>query len=590
MSYRSGSDKSRVDDPQAQDEASYISPIVVADDIGRALLRKGYKLHATQTGKHCCHDIYIKKKLEANDKIQYWALIEQQLDWAGFNAALDAVLLELAGNGSDWNTIARKIQASLTTQASDKRSLMYGIGHNRSCYADPQVSKSFTGKLVHKQIPSLAWFPQLADLSPYDLLTLFPKAEATALLMMIGRAVVGVGGTVTQEGIINHKMRSAAIIVGLEAGLGKSTLLLGIISAMKQLGYSSEPIATAGSRFGWGKIASSDLAYKDDLNKETQTDILRSETLKTMITGGAFSSERKGVDSETTKSSTTVICCSNDYNLYDFYKMDSGSISRFNFLYTYNPTELAEKFPDFDARTDKNFTRLAGIYQVTENQLFTYLLAHGVKVFLDALGLEVINDSLTPVGVDKTQQIMEDLRADFIYASNVTHVKDLVTSAAHLVSFAVGGMRSPKARLELYENLKGLSFDSELLYVVVNQYVHSRGNEPYSLKGLASSCKSVISKRLEDLSNRAGIRNNAKAFEFLTSELMSEQGASFPRASGSYHSLWSEAIKTIPAQAEVYAAMMLPDSEGNMVVDYDKIKASTRNNLTAIQDLIKKDD
>ena len=589
MAHKSGSDKSQVSDPQQQDEVNYISATIVADDIGRALLKKGYKLHATPNGRHCCHDIYIKKRLEANAEIYYWHLLDLNIEWAGFNAALEAVIKDLSGNGSDWITIARKIEASLTTQGNDKKSLMYGIGYNKSCYADPQLSKSFTGKLVHKQIPDVSWFPQLASLDPYDLLTLFPRAEATALLLMLGRSMVGVGGTVTQEGTIIHKMRAAAIIVGVVAGLGKSSLLNGIIEAAKQLGYHSEPIATASSRFGWGKIAASDIGYKDDLNRETQSAILKSETLKTIITGGAFSSERKGVDSETTKSNTTILCCSNDYNVYDFYKMDEGSISRFNFLYTYNATELDAKFTEYDGRTDKNFKRLADLYKVSENQLFTYLLAHGVKLFMATLGLEVINDAVVKVGEDTTQALMEGLREQFVYAPNVTHVRDLVSSTAHLVAFAIGCARSSKARKSFCEHLPDLSFDSELLYCIVNQYVHSTAEEPYRLRGLASGCKLTIAKRLEDLSNRNGNRSNAQAFEFLVAELMSAQGASFPKAAGSYFQLWVEAKKTIPTLAEKYAQMMVEDDEGETEIDFDELNSGSKNNITTIQDMLKRD-
>lgn len=590
MEYSAGSNKAKSEDyQQEREESGYINPTEIADDISKALLKKGYKLHATQSGRHCCHDIYIKKRLEANPEIYYWHLLEQELEWRGFNKTLEITINDLGYNGPEWLAVARKIQASLTTQGNDKRSLMYGIGYNKSVYADTQVSRSFTGKLAHKQIPDVAWFPQLSDLDPYDLLTLFPKAEATALLLMLGRAMVGVGGTVTQEGIVNHKMRSAAIIVGVEAGLGKSTLLNGIIAASKQLGYSTEPIATAGSRFGWGKIAASDIGYKDDLNRETQSAILKSETLKTIITGGAFSSERKGIDSETTKSNTTVICCSNDYNVYDFYKMDEGSISRFNFLYTYNKLELASHYPDFDARTDKNINRIAKKYQVTERQLYTYLLAHAVKLFMATLGVEVINDALVVTGVDKTQSKMEELRGQFIYAPNITHVRDLVTSTAHLVAFAIGCARSTKARKDLCDHLVDLSFDSELLYCIINQYVHSDSREPYRLRGLSSGCKQTIAKRLEDLSNRSGSRSNAQAFEFLIAELMSTQGATFPKAAGSYFRLWMEAKKTIPLQAQAYAKMMTENDEGALEIDFDELNTATKSNVTVIQEMLKRE-
>lgn len=589
MSYKTGSDKSQTEDYQEQDSASYVSATEIADDLSKALLKKGYKLHPAQNGRHCCHDIYIKKRLDANHEIYNWHLLDQDLEWIGFNKALEASISEQSANGTDWLSIARKIQSSLTLQANDKRSIMYGIGFNKSTYADPQVSRSFTGKLAHKQIPNVSWFPQLAGLDPYELLALFPRPEATALLLMLGRAMVGVGGTVTQEGIISHKMRSAAIIVGTEPALGKSTLLQGIISAASQLGYNSEPVATASSRFGWGKIAASDLAYKDDLNRETQTAILKSETLKTIITGGAFSSERKGVDSETTKSNTTLLCCSNDYNVYDFYKMDEGSISRFNFLYTYNQIELTALYPTFDARTDRNFARLAKLHVVNENQLYTYLLAHGVKLFLETLGLEVINDALIKVGEDFTQSAMESLRKQFIYAPSVTHTRDLISSTAHLVAFAIGCARSSKARATLCDQLAELSFDSELLYCIINQYVHSAGDEPYRLRGLSSSCKSVISKRLEDLSNRSGHRSNSQAFEFLTGELMSSQGASFPRSAGNYYRLWVDSKKIIPAQAELYAKMMRENDDGTMEIDFDALNTATRNNVTIIQDMLKRD-
>ena len=589
MPYKTGSNKAKADDYQDQDtEAVYVSPTEIADDICKALLKKDYKLHPSKTGRHCCHDIYVKKRLESNPEIYYWHLIDVDKDWDGFNTALDDVIAINSYRGDDWRTVAHKIQSSLTLQANDTRSIMYGIGWNKSAYANPNTSRSFTGKLAHKQIPNVAWFPQLATLDPYDLLTLFPRAEATALLLMLGRAMVGVGGTVTLEGIVDHKMRSAAIIVGSQAALGKSTLLNGLIAAAKLLGYNSEPVATAGSRFGWGKIAASDIAYKDDLNRETQSAILKSETLKTIITGGAFSSERKGIDSETTKSGTTLFCCSNDYNVYDFYGMDEGSISRYNFLYTYNQIELTAKFPNHDGRTFENFERLRLIYGVTHNQLFTYLLAHGVKLFLETLGVEIINDALLTTGVDKTQKVIADLREEFIYAPNVTHVRDLISSTAHMVAFAVGTMRGLKGRTGLCDRLSMLGFDYELLYTIVNQYVHSDADEPYRLRGLQSGCKSSIAQRLESLSNRQGQKNASQAFELIIAELISAQGCSFPKSAGSYFRLWEEAKKTIPALAEKYALMLVENDEGEVELNFDDCNAATRNNVNKIIELLKR--
>lgn len=573
-----GYDKSQQEETDV--EKSYQSPEVIVHDITEALLKKGYKLVPTVKGKHANHNIYVKSRVPENQNIHYWKRPTTEIEWTGFTSTLENVIYNLGSvNGSDYLSIARKLQVNLLQQATDKKTVLAGIGYSNAFCKDPKADRSFSGQLAFKQIPRLSWFPELKDLSPFELLALFPQAEAKAFMLMLGRTMCGVGGSISTEGTIAHRMRAAAIVVGVDPGLGKSTLLTGLIAAMKLLGYHAEPIVDGAARFGWGEVAESDLAFRDDLNRQSQTALLKSDKLKTIITGGALSTERKGIDSDTTDSKATLICCSNEYNVYDFYQMDEGSISRFNFLYTYNREELAEKY-NFDARGVENITRLCKKYNVKENRLYTYLLAHSVEYFLEVLGYEVTDQQLLQTGEDTLQTVMADLRKEYIYAPAITHVKDLVTSSAHLLALAIGSFRKKSVRDNVVSKLEPIGFDYTLLYEVIRHYSMSGTTEPWDLVGIESGCKRAVKKRLEDLNNKQGNRNALDAFVLLTSELLSVDGATFPKAPGNYVRLWAEAKKKIPALVEHYA----------QEYDYDEVQNCTNKSVAAIIDLVREEE
>jgi hypothetical protein len=184
---------------------------------------------------------------------------------------------------------------------------------------------------------------------------------------------------------------------------------------------------------------------------------------------------------------------------------------------------------------------------------------------------------------------MEELRAAFLYEPNLTHVKDLVESVADLVAFGIASLRTKRSRGTMLEILPLLGFNYELLYTVCNEYVYNSKSVYYPLKGIDPACKAAMSRRLEDLSNKQGNRNALQAFEFITAELVSSQGMTFPKSPGSYYQVWVEAKKGIPAKVETMALIMhteLPD--GTFELDCDDLPQYTKNNIGQILELIRK--
>lgn len=179
-------------------------------------------------------------------------------------------------------------------------------------------------------IPKLDSFaPQLLEVTWGDVFTILPRAENELFRLIMGRAVVGRDNSKLTEGeIINHTSRMSALIVGRDAGLGKTTLFDAVIATLRKVGYRVQTYGKMDSRFNLGEIAASHLTYKDDMTKDTLRAFLKSENTKIMITGGSLRTEEKGVNAVNTPCHTVIIGNTNEYDPRIIYEIDTGIADR----------------------------------------------------------------------------------------------------------------------------------------------------------------------------------------------------------------------------------------------------------------------
>lgn len=517
---------------------------LVYNDFINAMAELDFRLKPSEAGRYAGHDVYLRKSLTVNPEVKIWRNLD---DCGEMERELYVKMLRKAKDriqkGEDdyyCEMVEKKIYEVFLFKPQDKKSPVYGYACNKM-NGNVALSRSITGREAFKQIPRKDWFPKLAGLHPYDLLSLFPKPEAKAMLMLLGRTVCGVGGTVIDDTMISHKMRVAGIVVGLEAGLGKSTLLEYIRASLTELGFTSTSMS-ASMKFGMGRVANSDLAFRDDLTLKQQQDMLCSNELKTVITGGTLKVEEKGARSYDCDAKATIIAMTNRYSINQFYDMDSGSISRYHFLYTYSQRELSKVYPDSDGRTLSRWCQLADKYSCSELDLGCYLLACAADFFLDVTGYILEDGQLKHKGEDKTQELFEKLTQQYFYKPYVSHVEKLVESIAHLTSFAIAYTARDDDELKSYLIAKGesSSFSFELLSAAINNYAKSTTNEPYDLLDLNSSCRLSISYKMDELKNARRNKNVGSAFEQLTRELVHKDSTTYPTTFFHYTQYWNK--------------------------------------------------
>jgi hypothetical protein len=138
-------------------------------------------------------------------------------------------------------------------------------------------------------VPAREWFDEkLHSVTLKDVLTIFPEAEVEMLKLILGR--VGVGRSNHKPPNfpepIDHTARMAAVIVGKDAGLGKSTIFNGMTAAFSKCGFATHTFKSTEDRFGLKAAALADIAYKDDTAMKSLKQFLAAEETKILITNG----------------------------------------------------------------------------------------------------------------------------------------------------------------------------------------------------------------------------------------------------------------------------------------------------------------
>ena len=252
-------------------------------------------------------------------------------------------------------------------------------------------------------VPDRNWFdPVLYDVTFADVFTIFPEAEQEMLRLILGRIGVGRSNHLPpgRTEPIDHTARMAGVIVGKDAGLGKSTLFNGLTAALQQCGFVTHTFKSTEDRFGLKTAALSDIAYKDDTSLVSLKKFLAAEETKILITNGLLQVEEKFQNAEQIWPKCVILVNSNDWNSKFAYDLDPGIIDRIKIISTYREYEVAKNRNNLDGtvsegspdlRPRAHIPYLANKLGVSPEALYLWCLRLATDRFW-----EVINDTKDP--------------------------------------------------------------------------------------------------------------------------------------------------------------------------------------------------
>lgn len=252
-------------------------------------------------------------------------------------------------------------------------------------------------------VPAREWFDErLRAVTLQDVFTIFPEAEVEMLKMILGRVGVGRANHLPPNfpKPIDHTARMAAVIVGKDAGLGKSTIFNGLTAALSKCGFATHTFKSTEDRFGLKAAALANVAYKDDTAMKSLKQFLAAEETKILITNGLFQTEEKFQNAEQIWPQCVLIVNSNDWDAHFAYDLDPGIIDRIKILSTYREYEVlknrkllrgtaSDGTPDLRPRAHIPF--LADKLGVSADALYLWCLRLATDRFW-----EIINDTEDP--------------------------------------------------------------------------------------------------------------------------------------------------------------------------------------------------
>jgi len=252
-------------------------------------------------------------------------------------------------------------------------------------------------------VPARSWFDEkLHVVTLNDVFTIFPEAECEMLKMIIGRVGVGRSNHKPPNFLepIDHTARMAAVIVGKDAGLGKSTIFNGMTAAFSKCGFMTHTFKSTEDRFGLKAAALADIAYKDDTAMRSLKAFLAAEETKILITNGLFQTEEKFQNSEQIWPKCVMLVNSNDWDAHFAYDLDPGIIDRIKILSTYREYEVrqnrdklsgtpSEGTPDLRPRA--HIPYLANKLGVSADALYLWCLRLATDRFY-----QIITDTVDP--------------------------------------------------------------------------------------------------------------------------------------------------------------------------------------------------
>ena len=384
---------------------------------GIKFLRKfNFYIELSESGDHVHHRILIPKKPPEVKGISYPARFQPLQDISSLEEfqRLEAVHTSMDTDVREfWEPLVRPKGGDTDLKLTAERMLrLKNMERTHNTYEvldynhtfDPTSEIEGRGLINNPSIwvPATEWFsPELRKVRFKDVFTIFPGAEQELLKLIIGR--VGVGRSNHQPpgwgSPVLHTARMAAVIVGKDAGLGKSTLFNSMNAALSKCGFVTHTFKKTDDRFGLKTAALADVAYKDDTSMKSLRAFLSSEETKILVTGGLFQTEEKFQTAEQIWPKCVLIVNSNDWDANFAYDLDPGIIDRVKILSTYREAEVIKLRDRLggvskgspDLRPHSHLKWLADKIDVDVDALFLWTLRLATDRFY-----EIISDNEDP--------------------------------------------------------------------------------------------------------------------------------------------------------------------------------------------------
>jgi hypothetical protein len=374
-------------------------------------------------------------------------------------------------------------------------------------------------------VPAKKWFdPVLHSVGLEDVFTIFPHAERELLKLILGRVGVGRANHLPPGfgSPVDHTARMAAVVVGKDAGLGKSTVFNGMTAAFSKCGFNTHTFKSTEDRFGLKAAASADIAYKDDTAMKSLRAFLSAEETKILITNGLFQTEEKFQNAEQIWPRCVIIVNSNDWNANFAYELDPGIIDRIKILSTYREYEVfknqkhlqgtaSEGSPDLRPRAHIPF--LAQKLGVSAEALYLWCLRLATDRFW-----EVITDTEDPA-INRLQVEVRywTTRQRIRFKADVTQALVNAMAFAHAVRTGAESYEAPELTPDvLAEHLKSLYFVGvdpscyELMNKMKKRWEVAGRPSTHYYQGFRELRWESVSKCLEYFSEEVGAYANTK--------------------------------------------------------------------------------
>lgn len=324
------------------------------------LARSGYFVRREADGSHCMHDVFIRSAPKPCQGITYPAdfRVYRKIQTASEEAGLVNALMKdrsvTAETQEFWLPVTQPGGTDLSRtelMAYSKRMLQIDANYSDQNAELPQEYgvqvDGFCAELTPRAfVPEEEWFnDELRALTFEQIFSLWPQAECDFLKLLIGRGLMGPSNAklVGRQVPLRHTFRSVGVIVGEDAGMGKSTIFDYLFKAVGSVGYKHYNFRSLGDQFGLHDVVTSDFAYKDDLTPSSLKALVSSENTKTLASNGSMFVEAKFMRGFNVRSRSIVIANCNEWDARLAYSVDSGVVDRVKLLSTYYRHELLEK-------------------------------------------------------------------------------------------------------------------------------------------------------------------------------------------------------------------------------------------------------
>ena len=316
-----------------------------------------FEVELNESGDHVRHRIMAPKPAPEVKGINYPASFKPLQDISSME---DFQRIERAFDSADsevrdfWEPLFRpKPGETDLANFADRMLKMRKIEQNLRIHDTLDFGHSFDpdGALTDNQavrspriwVPARSWFDEnVQRVTLKDIFTIFPDAEVEILRLLLGRVGVGRANHLPPNFTepVSHTARMAGVIVGKDAGLGKSTLFNGLTAALSKCGFVTHTFKSTEDRFGLKAAALADVAYKDDTAMKSLRAFLSAEETKILITNGLFQTEEKFQNAEQIWPKCVMLVNSNDWDANFAYDLDPGIIDRIKIISTYREYEV----------------------------------------------------------------------------------------------------------------------------------------------------------------------------------------------------------------------------------------------------------